>query len=482
MSSQAIDDSDQDRMEDQRSSPDMHSLARLRILYGVVFLVAAGILTIEMVNSPELARSAVIGAAVWLVAVALADLLSVPVWGSVVFSLSFPLLIAAGMVFPPYVAGAIALLGTGEPREWKREISIGKAVFNRSHIALATMTASFVFHGLNGDPRQWPLVLLTTATALSADMVVNLALVVLAVRMSTRLSVTRIINQVLLGRPTRRIIDYVSVGLMAPVMAILYLEVGAWGLLSVVAPVFLAHQLFSNRRELREASSAVSSKSRALASTVARIAEERRQERVFVAGDLHDEVLQPLYKVHLMGQVLRRDLETGRLLDLDQDLPGLLEATESAQEAIRRLLRDLRTSSLGVGGLVGTLRLLVRENEEQTGVRFRMNVQEVEGSALSELVLFQVARESVVNVEKHSGATEVSIELYRELDTICLVVRDNGCGFEPTLVDRTAHFGLQLARERVEAIDGRLMIESHELSGTTVIARVPVSPRWTQPE
>ncbi|MEX2274798.1 MAG: ATP-binding protein [Actinomycetota bacterium] len=440
--------------------------------------MAVALLAAELLRSPQPIRFAAAGALVWLVAVVLTDFLSVPVWGSVVLSLSFPLLLAAGMVFPPYVAGAMALLGSGEPREWKREISFGRAIFNRSHIALATMTASLVFHGLDGNPRDWPLVLVITAVALVADMVVNLTLVVVAVQISTRLPVRQIIDRVLLGRPRERLIDYVSVGLMAPVMAILYLEVGAWGLLSVLAPVILAHQLFSRHRELRQVTSAVRSKSRALASTVARIADERRQERVFVAGDLHDEVLQPLYKVHLMGQVLRRDLETGRLLDLDQDLPGLLQATESAQEAIRRLLRDLRTSSLGTGGLVGTLQLLVRDNAEQTGIHYSMNLQEVRGSALSELILFQVARESVANIERHSGATEVSIELFRELDAICLSIRDNGRGFEPSLVDRTAHFGLQLARERVEAIDGRLVIESYELSGTMVVARVPARSSW----
>ena len=46
-----------------------------------------------------------------------------------------------------------------------------------------------------------------------------------------------------------------------------------------------------------------------------------------VAGELHDEVLPPLFKVHLMGQVLRQDLDSGQLLNLDCDLPELLSAT-----------------------------------------------------------------------------------------------------------------------------------------------------------
>ena len=50
-----------------------------------------------------------------------------------------------------------------------------------------------------------------------------------------------------------------------------------------------------------------------------------------LAGELHDEVLPALFKVHLMGQVLKQDLASGQLLQLEEDLPGLLDATLVAQ-------------------------------------------------------------------------------------------------------------------------------------------------------
>ena len=70
------------------------------------------------------------------------------------------------------------------------------------------------------------------------------------------------------------------------------------------------------------------------------LANERRDERQVLAGELHDEVL-PLFKVHLMGQVLRQDLDSGR-----QILPELLTATEMAQSAIRDVVRGLRGAKL----------------------------------------------------------------------------------------------------------------------------------------
>lgn len=451
---------------------------RLRVLYAGVSIAAVGLLALEITRDPGSVSDAIPAALVWLLAVALADLFSVPVWGSVVLSLSFPVLIAAGIVFPPAVAGLLALLGSGEPRELRREITFGRAAFNRSQIALSTMSAAFVFQWLDADPADWPRVLGITALALLSDTFVNLALVMLAVRLTTGRGVREISDEILLNRPAERITDYLSVGLMAPVLALLFVEAGTWGLLGVLGPVVLAHQLFSSHRELRDASSAVQRKSRALAEAVSHVAEERRQERLFVAGDLHDEVLQPLYKVHLMGQVLRRDLESGRLLDLDTDLPGLLEATEAAQTAIRQILRDLRSSTISSKGLEGTIRLFVAEFQERTGMELSLSIEDVRGSSLSELVAFQVVREGLTNIEKYSGARYVAVQVSAVSGDIWVEVRDDGCGFEPMLVDHAEHFGLQLMRERVEAIGGLLQVNSRTGVGTSLAARIPAKPQW----
>ena len=70
-----------------------------------------------------------------------------------------------------------------------------------------------------------------------------------------------------------------------------------------------------------EANRAIAQKERALSLVVNRIADERRDERLTLAAGIHDEVLPPLYKVHLMGQVVKNDLASGRLLDLEADVP-----------------------------------------------------------------------------------------------------------------------------------------------------------------
>ena len=58
-----------------------------------------------------------------------------------------------------------------------------------------------------------------------------------------------------------------------------------------------------------DAAKKIAAKDRALLTAAGQTLLERRDERIAVAGELHDEVLPPLFKVHLMGQVLRQDSE-----------------------------------------------------------------------------------------------------------------------------------------------------------------------------
>jgi signal transduction histidine kinase len=231
--------------------------------------------------------------------------------------------------------------------------------------------------------------------------------------------------------------------------------------------------VFLQDKDLEEADARIESKDRALVEAAGHALDERRDERMAVAGELHDEVLPPLFKVHLMGQVLRQDLNSGRLLDLDEDIPELLAATEAAQDAIRCVVRDLRRSSLGPGGLNSTIELLAQQLESSGGPKFRLALADVGGSSVVQLIAYQVAREAMNNAARHAKATEISVDLDRSGEVIRLRIEDNGVGFIAEGVDREAHFGLQLLRERIESVGGTLYVDSELGHGTQVVALLP---------
>lgn len=140
---------------------------------------------------------------------------------------------------------------------------------------------------------------------------------------------------------------------------------------------------------------------------------------------------------------------------------------------MRVLIRDLKTSSLGSGGLAGTLRLLASQLDSESDARVQLNLDEVRGSPLVQLLAYQVGREALRNAVRHSGARNILIRLTEDHGELRLVVKDDGRGFLVRAVDRGSHFGLDLMRARAELAGGACYIASEPGHGTRVTIRLP---------
>jgi signal transduction histidine kinase len=411
----------------------------------------------------------------WLVLVASADLLPVPVWGSVQLMMSFPVLLAAAFVFPPYMAGLISFVGTVDIRELRGEISLLRGLLNRSNVAASILVASFVFHSLTPGAPQWPAVVVFAFAALVADFLVNWTLVMIGTHLLTGVGYGDLVRNFYGGsRPGVFFAEYACFGLLALLMAVVYSTAGSWGLAVFVIPLLLGRQVFVQGKDLGEASVEIAEKERAFSVATSQMANERKEERLAIAAGIHDEVLPPLYKVHLMGQVLRHDLDCGRLLDLEADVPDLLRAVEAADSALRDMIRDLRDSTIGPGGLAETIRLLVRQLEADGSPPIDTELHEVGGTELTQHLAYQLMREAVSNAVKHADAKRIRIVLSGDESSIQVQVSDDGRGFNPHAVDRSSHFGLALMSERAQLAGGSVHVESSPGKGTEVRASLPV--------
>jgi len=450
----------------------------LKLLEVTVAVNVSALLTWEAVSHWPEPSASFVDLLPWLVVVAVADLVPVPIWGSVELMMSFPVLLAAGFVFPPYLAGILGFVATLDAREFRREISPLRALLNRSNVAASVLLASWVFHSFGTSVLEWPQVLAPVCVALLADLCLNASLVILGTHLLTEVPPSVLVRNVYGGsNPRAFLVGYACFGLLAVLMATVYVAAGSWALIAFAIPLLIARQMFTHWKRLSEASRTIERKERALSAVSGRVADERREERLALAAGIHDEVLPPLYKVHLMGQVVKHDFASGRLLDLEADVPNLLHAVEATDSALRDMIGDLRHSTIGPRGLVETLRLLARQIETETEVAVETSLEPVGGSALTQLLAYQLAREAAGNATRHSGANKIVLALSQEEDSIRLRVTDNGCGFNPKRVDSSSHFGLQLMRERVELAGGLLVVDSSPGRGTTVLARLPVSSR-----
>ncbi len=412
--------------------------------------------------------------ALWTSVALGADLMLVRVGKGVTLTMSLPVSLAAALLFPPAFAAIVAFVGCLDPMEVRGESSVSRAIFNRSQVALATTAAAFVFHISDVNPAAWPAIALWSLLALAADFAVNAAFVVPTIVLRGRASPLTALRLLFGSAPADSTVLYVSMGLVAPLIAAIYLTAGGWGLLFCLVPLALARGGLVRAERLHEAKERVATKDEALRRTTESVGEERRDERIALAGELHDEVLPPLFKVHLMGQVLKEDLDAGRLLDLDSDLPELLAATAESQAAVRHVVNQLRRSSLGPEGLVGTVRLLAEHLQSSGAPPVDLFLEDLDGSDEALLVLYQVAKEALTNAAKYSKAGRVTVRIWEEDHNGRLIVSDTGVGFETSNVDLRNHFGLQLMRERVESRGGELVVESRLGDGTTVAAKVPL--------
>ena len=91
---------------------------------------------------------------------------------------------------------------------------------------------------------------------------------------------------------------------------------------------------------------------------------------------------------------------------------------------------------------------------------------------LTEAALFRIAQEAVNNAAKHANARIVEIFLVQRLQQVHLIISDDGCGFETMQLPEAGGYGLQIMRERAEAIDAELKVEASVGRGTRIIAIV----------
>ena len=197
----------------------------------------------------------------------------------------------------------------------------------------------------------------------------------------------------------------------------------------------------------------------------------REDERGHLARELHDE----------LGALLTAaKLDVARLKSrLGGNLPQALERLEHLTKTLnsgialkRRIVEDLRPSSLSHLGLVASLEILAREFQERSGLSVQTSLEHAELSGSTQLTVYRLVQESMTNIGKYADATLAKISLHNFDDHVEVEVEDNGKGFDPSSIGMASH-GLTGMKHRVEAAGGKLKVVSSEGNGTHIYAVLP---------
>jgi signal transduction histidine kinase len=194
----------------------------------------------------------------------------------------------------------------------------------------------------------------------------------------------------------------------------------------------------------------------------ARIVEASDAERSRLERDLHDGAQQRLLGIRLVLQIARG--QAGDVGAVEQLLAEVDTEVVGALEELRALARGIHPAILTEEGLAPALSALAR----RAPVPVEVTVCSERLPAPLEATAYFVAAEALANIAKHAQASRAVIEVIRTNGRVTVEVADNGGGGADA-----EGTGLRGLRDRVEALDGQLEVESPLGVGTRVSAAIP---------
>jgi signal transduction histidine kinase len=221
--------------------------------------------------------------------------------------------------------------------------------------------------------------------------------------------------------------------------------------------------------ELSHMAQKVQAAQRSLRDYIGVITDAQEEERRRLARDLHDDTLQSIIALKQRVQLAQKNAmdETSQ-----KSLKELETIAEQTIENLRRTTRALRPIYLEDLGLVTALEMLTRESESVSGVKttFQKQGNEKRLAAPVELALYRMAQEALSNVSRHAQASQASLSIRYQSETLELEISDNGVGFQtpttPADFAPSGHFGLLGMYERADLIRAKLVIISSPGKGT----------------
>ena len=202
--------------------------------------------------------------------------------------------------------------------------------------------------------------------------------------------------------------------------------------------------------------------------------EERVTERMRIAGELHDTLIQTIHASQFLAgtALMKPDDPMGQQRALETLSKWLQQAVQEGRAA----LNSLRQSTTERNDLAEAFERAIHDcrgqGDAEVSLAVSGEVKEMHPVVREEI--YRIGYEAIRNACVHASASQVHVEL-RYAQDLDLRIRDNGVGMDPGVIERgkEGHFGLQGMRERAARVGGKLTLASHPASGTEIKLVVP---------
>jgi signal transduction histidine kinase len=205
----------------------------------------------------------------------------------------------------------------------------------------------------------------------------------------------------------------------------------------------------------------------------------REAERQRIAADFHDGPLQSFISFQMRLEVIKK-LMARDPAAAEEELRQLQDLCRGQVADLRSFVRSMRPADEGMS-LSTSLSRMVESFQRDAGIFSTFTADEFHDPAATEVALeiLQIVRETLNNIQKHSGATRVAVTAKRVGQKLEVAVEDNGKGFpfsgRFTLEELEAlRLGPISIRRRVRVLGGELVIESKPGEGSKLELRLPV--------
>ena len=202
------------------------------------------------------------------------------------------------------------------------------------------------------------------------------------------------------------------------------------------------------------------------------IIEERRR----IARELHDGVAQSLGYLNMKTKLVSDSVSAQQTVQALTELSDVRKVVQDTYEDIREAIDQLSTEIRNLP-IIPALANFIREFGSNNGIKVQFDVPRAfpQLSPVAELQLLRITQEALTNVRRHAQATEVEVKLEHTPQTVEMIVKDNGQGFNLADLEESppGYHGLNIIRERAEGLGGSLSISSAPGEGTAVMVSLP---------
>ncbi|HZA39207.1 MAG TPA: sensor histidine kinase [Actinomycetota bacterium] len=442
----------------------------------VTAFAAAALVALVVIDEspqPDIPQPSVPDFLFWLSILLAAQLLPVTLGFGTQVTMAYPILVAVAILFPPSLAMVTAGLGSVDPREFKREIPLNRALFNRAQWMLALGAAAAIV-SLAGGAFRFPEGLLTISGAAFSIQLISVGLVGIGVHIERELPLSQALEN-MIPRPIGGFIlmQGVLAGLGAATAAV-FLEFGAVVAAIILIPLMFARLSILGAHAQQELSERVRRQQQALLEATEQVFQERENERHRIAEEIHDGSLQLLAAASYGIGNAQEFMAVERDEQATDAMEAAREALNDAIKMLRGSLVDLRRSTVEEGGLLETIHRFA----DQVSVLWGTEVG-IEGTIKNEppipvaLAAFQILQEGLTNALKHAHGSDVTVTIGDEDGMVHIIVEDKGPGFDPDAEVGADHVGMRLMKDRAARVGGRIELASTPGAGTRLEAILP---------